>query len=101
MGNITDETIIMSDTDTPEYCLRKLLTSLYGREDYLADTVRVISATDALPELPEGLSLPIQSNYENKKFDRVMEQVAVLLKNLAVKQYLEQRAIVKGCNKEK
>ena len=82
-------TIIMSDTDTPEYYLRKLITSLYGREDYLADTIRVISATDELPEQPEGLAIPVQITYENKKFDRVMEQVAILLKKLAVKQYLK------------
>lgn len=76
-----------------EYCLRKLIKSMYGREDYLADNVSVISANDTKdPELPDGLALRVQDNYVNKKFDKAVEQVTFLMKDLALKQYKEKES---------
>ena len=71
------------------YYLRKLIESMYGREDYLADTVEPISATAFKPELPEGLALATQENHESKKFKKALNSIAQLMKTLAVKQYLE------------
>lgn len=74
--------------DSPEYCLKKLIKSIYGREDYLVDTVTAISASECKPE----------DNIENKKFDRAVQQVALLMKKLASEQYLERRGIKYGSN---
>lgn len=72
-----------------ELYLRGLIKSMFGREDYLADAVEAIPAIDRQPEQPEGLAMPVQNNHENKKFDKAVEQVAFLMKTLAIKQYLE------------